>query len=141
MSVSESGRGWWPALLALLIFLVAGIYWPFGDDKTPSTRKQVAAPREADPLLDSIRVASWVWKPDRTGRINAVYGQVQNLSNRTIKQVVLQFRTQDENEQTIARHPIIVNNLQAGGKKPFREDVPRTGREAMGFVDVQKVNP
>ena len=141
MSISESSRGWWPALLALLILLIAGLYWPLGDSDSPSTRKQVHGPGETDPLLDSVKVVSWNWKPDRTGQIFAVYGQVQNLSGRNLKQVVLQFRTQDENEQTIARHPIIVNNFSPGQKKPFREDVPRTGGEAMGFVEVQKVHP
>lgn len=135
MAASKSGRGWWLAVPVLLFFLFTGLFWPFlSDEKEP-------VPRQTAPPTESVEIASWTWKKNRSGTLHAVYGEVRNLSDQDFKQVVLELRTQDENEQTIARYPITVNNLPAGKKKPFRKDVPRTGREAKGFLEVREAIP
>ena len=82
---------------------------------------------------------SWNWKDDRTGTIFAVYGTVKNLGNQDIQQVVMELRAEDADGQSVGRYPIIARNLPAGAEKPFREDVPRTGREVTGYLDVKRL--
>ena len=130
MAASPSGRGWWFVVPVLLFLLIVGIFWPFLDDEAP--------PAES-PAIDSVQVISWEWKSDRSGALFAVYGQVQNLGDRHIKQAVLELRAQDEDGRTLSRHSIVVKEIPAGGKKPFREDIPRTGKESMGFLEVREV--
>ena len=130
MAASASGRGWWFVVPVLLFLLIVGIFWPFLDDEAPSTER---------PALDSVEIVSWEWKSDRSGTLFVVYGQVQNLGDRHIKQAVLELRVQDEDDRTLSRHSIVVKEVPAGGKKPFREDIPRTGKESMGFLEVREV--
>ena len=89
--------------------------------------------------MDSVQVTSWDWREDRTGTIFAVYGTVRNLSSQGFREVVLEQRAEDADGQTIARHPVTLRSLPAGKEKPFREDVPRSGKEAKGFLEVKRV--
>ena len=134
MASPNPGRGWWLAALVILFLVFTGIFWPFVDDERPAERTS-----SADPYVDSVRVTSWNWRDDRTGTIFAVYGTAKNLSSQDIRQVVFELRAEDADGQTIARHPVTLRKLPAGAEKPFREDVPRSGKEAKGFLDVKRV--
>ena len=133
MGASKFGRGWWVAVpvIALFVLGIFWIFWPFVDNGDPPPDEGASA----------VKIVSWNWKKDRTGTIFAVYGSVRNLGDSDIRQVVLELRTIDEEDQIIARHPITVADLPAGGEKPFRKDVPRTGNEARGFLEVLDINP
>lgn len=134
MAQERSGLGLWVAGAVILFLVATGILWPFLDDEPPAGKAEVA-----DAYLDSVKVTSWDWRDDRTGSIFAVYGTIRNLGAQDIRQVVLELRAEDAEGQTVGRYPIIARNLAAGAEKPFREDVPRTGREAKGFLDVTRL--
>lgn len=134
MAEERRGLGWWIAGAVILFLAATGILWPFLDDEPPARRAG-----EADAYMDSIKVTTWTWKDDRTGSIFAVYGTVRNLGSQDLRQVVLELRAEDENGQEVARYPIIARDVEAGEEQPFREDVPRTGREARGFLDVKRL--
>ena len=134
MAASEPGRRRWFALLVIIFLVFTGIFWPLLDNKKP-------VPSSVKTAHPAVEIVSWNWKKDRTGNIFAVYGQVRNLTGKTIEQVVLELRTVDGEEQVIARHPIAVADLLPGQEKPFRKDLPRTSEETMGYLEVHKVVP
>lgn len=140
MSASGSGRGWWLVVLILLFFLFTGLFWPFVDDEKPPETQQPASEAPAS-LKDSVTVVSWDWRDDRTGSLFAVWGIVRNESSRDIDEVILELRTVDADSNVIARYGIRARNVPAGQEKPFRGDVPRTGREVRGFLEVNAVVP
>jgi hypothetical protein len=92
-------------------------------------------------MVDSVSVLSWEWRDDKTGSLFAVWGVVKNESSRALGEVVLQLRTVDEDSNTIAHHTIKAIGLAPHSTKPFRKDVPRTGRENKGFLTVLRVIP
>jgi len=91
------------------------------------------------PARDSeqVEVLDWNWKKDRSGRILAIFGNVRNNTETAFDEVVLELRTEDAEKKVLARHPIVVGKLGPNATRPFREDVPRTGDEAMGYVETK----
>lgn len=85
-----------------------------------------------------IQIVSWNWKKDRSGKILAIYGSIRNLTDRDIQSVVLELRT-EAGGNPIGHHALRVKNIPAGGDKPFREDIIRTGKEEMGYLTVKTV--
>ena len=81
----------------------------------------------------------WRWNRTVSGSMLAIHGTVRNNTTRRFKQVHLQLRIENQDGSVVARHLIVVRNLGPGEEKPFREDVPRTGREDMGFMEVVRV--
>ncbi|MDP6776700.1 MAG: hypothetical protein QGI83_08045 [Candidatus Latescibacteria bacterium] len=136
-----SQRGWWIAAPILLFFAATGLLWPILDGKVSGPEIQEGALAGSSGYTDSVKVETWNWKRDRSGSIFAVYGTIENRSGRDLAAVTLQLRTEDEAKNTLSTHAIVVARLPAHSRKPFREDVPRTGKEAMGFLDVAKVLP
>lgn len=95
-------------------------------------------PEPGPPMdTDLVEVTNWNWKRDRSGRILAVFGSVQNNSTVAFKSVILELRTEDEDKTVLGRHTIIVGSLGPNETKHFREDIPRTGLESMGYIDVK----
>ncbi|MDA0747844.1 MAG: DUF3426 domain-containing protein [bacterium] len=145
MAESGSRFGGWIAILILLFFLFTGLFWPILDNE-PARVPHLATPSGASAVdlgktvsIDSVNIVSWDWRDDRTGQTFAVWGVLRNVSNQHVNSVVLELRTEDANGQPLTRYPIISKNLPPGQEKPFRADVPRTGREAKGFLDVKRV--
>ena len=134
MAESNTGRGWWFATPIIIFFLFTGIFWPFVDDEGLTK----ALPLD---LMDAVEITSWQWKRDRPGKIFAVYGTIKNRTNKDIQKVVLELRTEDKDKKTLGTHLIGVLNLTANAEKPFRQDIPRTTLEAMGYLNVSKVIP
>lgn len=93
-------------------------------------------PPKADNLVE---ITTWNWKKDRAGRILAVFGMVKNRTPEAYSRVILELRTEDEDKEVIARHAIEVGRVEGNAERPFREDVPRTGREHMGFLEVKSL--
>jgi len=118
-------------VLCVAAVLVAGVYFLLVGGGSP--------PSVSGPTHDGVEISSWTWKKDRSETVFAVYGQVRNTTDHSISQAVLELRTVDDSDAEVARHRIAVANLPAQGSKPFREDVPCTGREARGFLDVIEV--
>jgi hypothetical protein len=141
MAETGSGRIWWIAILIVLFLAFTGLFWPYLDDEESAENKFAETAVPKDPMVDSVSVLSWEWRDDRTGSLFAVWGVVKNESSQTLGEVVLQLRTVDEDSNTIARHTIKANDLAPLGTKPFREDIPRTGRENKGFLTVLRVIP
>ncbi len=133
MSTGRAGLGLWVVGLVALFLAVTGVLWPFLDDEPD---KKNAA--KSDTYADSVQVASWEWRSDRTGSIFAVYGTVRNLGNQDLSQVVMQLRAEDQDGQEVGRYTILARNVGAGEEKPFRRDVPRTGKESTGFLEVKR---
>ena len=131
MAGAGSGRLRWVVLALVAAVVAAGIYLLSAGDGSP--------PSSPGRAHDAVEIASWTWKKDRSGSVFAVYGQVRNLTDEDFSQVVLELRTVDEQDAEVSRHPIVILALPAHGQKPFREDVPRTGREARGFLEVREV--
>ncbi len=86
-----------------------------------------------------VEIVSWNWKRDRAGRILAVFGTVRNNTPEPYTNVVLELKTEDEAETVLARHAIQIGPIDANADKPFREDIPRTGRERMGYLEIKSL--
>lgn len=141
MAGSATQRGWWISVPVLLFFVVTGLFWPILDGEVSRPGPAHQDLTQAAAYTDSVRVESWNWKRDRTGSIFAVYGTLENRSGRDLAVVTLQLRTEDDAKNTLSTHTIVVSRIPARTTRPFREDVPRSGKEAMGFLDVVKVVP
>ena len=89
---------------------------------------------------DNVEV-QWTWKRTVKGDVNFIYGTVQNNNDQTMKQVALEFRTQDAQGNILMTRNFVVENLPAQGQKLFSEDYPVHAQEDSGFVVVKKVIP
>ena len=108
--------------------ILLGVGWyslELGEEPAPPTNQKL------------VEVANWNWKKDRSGRILAVFGTVRNNTSETFSSVTLELRTEDETKTVVGRHRISVGRLGPKEERPFREDVPRTGQETMGFLEVK----
>ena len=141
MAGSGSHRSWWIATPILLFFVATGVFWPILDGEVSGPATQLEGMSRANVHTDSVRVESWNWKRDRSGSILAVYGILANQSGRDLTGVILRLRTEDDAKNTLSTHTIIVPRLPARSKRPFREDIPRTGKESMGYLDVVNAAP
>ncbi len=130
MAGSGSQRGWWIAVPILILFAATGLLWPILDGELPGPEEGPHGLVVENVLTDSVKVESWNWKRDRSGSIFAVYGTLENRSGRDLAVVTLQLRTEDDAKNTLSTHTISVSRLPARSKRPFREDIPRTGKEA-----------
>lgn len=88
---------------------------------------------------DQVEITSWNWKKSIDGRILAVFGSIKNKSQVTFKDVVLELRVEDETKAVIVRHSIRIGKLSGEEERPFRKDILRTGKEAMGFLEVKSL--
>ena len=140
MADVRSKLGWWISGLVILFFVVTWLFWPLLDDES-STREQTTGLNEENRLLGSVRILNWDWRRDRSGSVLVVYGVIQNQGDRDLKDVVLEFRAQDADGNLTGAATITVENLGAGQKKPFRQDLPPTGKEVMAFLEVRKASP
>ena len=136
MSSIESGKGWWIAVPIVLLLLLVALFWPIVSKDDGSS-----APVPTVSYIDSAKVTSWDWRADRSGKLFAVWGMVKNESGRQLTLVTLQVRTVDAQGHTIATYPIPAGSLKPGEVKPFREDIPRSGKEDKAFVIVWDVLP
>ena len=140
MAAIQSGRVWMFAILALILVGLIALYRGGEEPREQAPEStQTAVPR--DVMLDSVKVLSWEWREDKSGSLFAVWGMVKNESSRELNQVVLQLRTVDEDSITISRYSIKAMKLPPLSTKPFREDVPRTGREQKGYLTVLRITP
>lgn len=122
-----------PVFLFFLITIT--LLWIFqGNDKE-------SIPQQNHSSTKSIKINFWNWKKNKKGTLFSVFGEVQNLSDETFKRVILELRTKKKNGQLLSRHNITVKNLLNGEKKFFREDLPRTGQEENGFLEVKNAIP
>ena len=138
MAVTQSGRVWVFAILALILVGLVALYR--GAEEKPGLAPEATQTEaQSDVMLDSVKVLSWEWREDKSGSLYAVWGMIKNESSRELNRVVLQLRTVDEDSNTISRYSIKAMNLPPLSTKPFREDVPRTGREHKGFMTVLKI--
>lgn len=95
--------------------------------------------QENNTLTEKVEVR-WTWKRTRSQTDNVVYGTLHNKTDKTLKQVDLEFRTQDENGKTIQTKTFRVMNLPPMGQKPFTQDYPaQAANEDSGFVTVKQV--
>ena len=120
--------GQWSALAVCLIVLGLGVS---GFELGPEPTSQAGR--------EKIEVVNWNWKQSVNGRILAIFGSVRNPTSKPFDQVILELRTEDDQKKVLARHAINVGRVDAKTEKAFREDVPRTGQEAMGFVEVRSL--
>ena len=126
--MAEKGVGEWVSLGVFSILIVmAWSQFDLGHESGPP-----AGPNQ-------VEVSSWNWKGSRNGRILAVFGSVVNKSNQAFSDVVLELRVEDEGKNVLGRHQINVGNLKANATKPFREDIPRSGKESMGYIEVKSL--
>jgi hypothetical protein len=86
-----------------------------------------------------VEVVSWNWKQSRNGQILAVFGNVENKTRTNFEEVVLELRVEDKIGLVLARHTIHVGKLGAEEKRPFREDILRSGKEEMGYLEVKSL--
>ena len=86
-----------------------------------------------------VEVLTWNWRKDRTGKTLAVFGSVRNNTSESFTSVVLELRTEDASKIVIDRHTILVGPLGPNTEKPFREDISRSGLEAMGYLEVRSL--
>jgi hypothetical protein len=97
-------------------------------------------PEPSPPTNDNlVEVTTWNWKKDRSGKILAVFGSIRNNTSEAFKSVVLELRTEDASETVIGRHTIFAGALGSKATKPFREDITRSGTEAMGYISVKSL--
>jgi len=126
--MAEKGVGEWVSLGVFSILIVmAWSQFDLGHESGPP-----AGPSQ-------VEVSSWNWKGSRNGQILAVFGSVVNKSNQAFSDVVLELRVEDEGKNVLGRHQINVGNLKANATKPFREDIPRSGKESMGYIEVKSL--
>jgi hypothetical protein len=126
--MAEKGIGEWVSLGVFSVLILLG--WSQFD----------LGPEPGPPAGPSqVEVTSWNWKGSRNGRILAVFGTVVNKSTQAFSDVVLELRVEDEEKSVLARHQIKVGNLKANAKKAFREDIPRSGKESMGYIEVKSL--
>ena len=118
-------------LAIVLVVVVAGIA---SHEAGPPAEVQIAPESQ-------VKILNWNWKKDVTGRIFAVFGKVENLTDGELKNVKLELRTEDAQKSVLARHLVPVGDMPPRSKRPFREDVPRTGKESMGYLEVKSVGP
>ena len=107
----------------------------------PACSKEPPAPDPPADLSQSVQV-DWTWKRTVDESTNMIYGTVKNTSDQPLKQVELEFRTQNEEGKTLTARAFVVNDLSAGAQKPFTQDYPaQSAREDSGFVVVKNVIP
>jgi len=98
--------------------------------------------KESVPEPTESVAVNWTWKRTVKNDVNGVYGTVQNKIDKPIKEVVLEFRTQNNAGETLASRTFVIKDLPVGGQKPFTQDYPaREAQEDSGFVKVIKVIP
>jgi hypothetical protein len=99
------------------------------------------SPQKINPLSEQVEV-NWTWKRTVENSANFVYGTVKNKTDQKLKQVELEFRTQNKNGTTIQTHLFQIDNLEANSQKPFSQDYPaHSTQEDSGFVTVKKIIP
>ena len=123
------------ALGIILLILLALSYflWPFLDDET--------AGLTPSPDWEKTVEINWTWKINVKKTTNAIYGTIRNKGQKDLKQVILEFSTQNKSRLPVSSYTFTVDDLPAGEQKPFRQDFIRTGTEDSGFVKVTKVIP
>jgi hypothetical protein len=124
--MAEKGVGEWVSLgVFSIVIIMAWSQFDLGPESGPPTG------------ASQVEVSSWNWKGSRNGRILAVFGSVVNKSTQEFSDVVLELRIEDEDKNVLARHQINVGNLKANTNKHFREDIPKSGKESMGYIEVK----
>ena len=117
------------SLGVILIILAIGLAgFELGSESDPPSSEK-----------DQVEITSWNWKKSVNGRILAVFGSVKNKSRVTFEDVVLELRVEDETKAVLVRHKIRVGKLSGEEERPFRKDILRTGKEAMGFLEVKSL--
>ena len=119
-----------PAIPTIL-FIVALGFWSCQSEQPPP-------PEQSTSPAENVEV-QWTWKRTVKGDTNFIYGTVQNNNDQAMKQVALEFRTQDASGKILMTHNFVVKNLPAQGQKLFAEDYPVHAQEDSGFVVVTKV--
>lgn len=85
---------------------------------------------------------SWTWKRTANEDANVVYGSVKNKGDRALREVVLEFRTQNREGQIVNTHDFSLQDLLPGAEKLFTKDYPaQAALEDSGFVRVKRVIP
>lgn len=98
-------------------------------------------PQKSNTLDEKVEV-NWTWKRTVNKTTNVVYGTVKNKTDQNIKQVALEFHTQNASGETVQTHIFNIDNLEPNGQKPFTQDYPaKSTQEDSGFVTVKKVIP
>ena len=127
--MAEKSVGEWVTIGICAVALGAGLYaFELGPEPDPSSDQNL------------VEIVSWTWRKNVSGRILAVFGTVRNKTPEPFARVVLELRTEDESKKVLARHPIVVGKLEANADKPFREDIPRSGLEATGYLEVKSLS-
>jgi hypothetical protein len=121
----------WLLPLIVLFLVVTGITWPFLDNEQTGPQA---------PKTDVV-ILNWKWNKSVAGHIFAVFGEIENTSAANFSEVILEIKTADADDNILNRHPISAGPLEAGKRKYFRHDLPRTGDEAAGFLEVVRTIP
>lgn len=102
-------------------------------------QKQEAEQKTSDETNQNVAV-NWTWKRTVSGDKNVIYGTIHNKGEQNIKQVELEFRTQNAQGQVLFSHHFTVDNVTSGEHKPFTQDYPaRAAQEDSAFVTIKKV--
>ena len=117
------------ALAICAVIIGLGIYgFELGPELTPASDQNL------------VEIVAWNWRKNVSGRILAVFGTVRNKSPESLSRVILELRIEDQAKNVIARHLIDLGELPANADKPFREDIPRSGKEAKGYLEVKSLS-
>ena len=96
-------------------------------------------PQKNNDLSEKVEV-NWTWKRTVSKSANVVYGTVKNKTDQPLAKVELEFRTQNEQGETIQTRLFSVENIEPKGQKPFTKDYPaQSAKEDSGFVSVKNV--
>ena len=126
--MSEKSVGQWVTIAICAVALGSGLVaFELGPEPSPSTDQNL------------VEIVSWNWRKNVSGKVLAVFGTVRNKTPEPFGRVVLELRIEDNNKTVLARHSILVGRLEANADKPFREDIPRSGQEATGYLEVKSL--
>lgn len=117
----------WAIIAVVLVIIGSGIE---GVDHAPLKPELQDDPR--------VEIVSWNWNKNRAGDIFAVHGRVRNKTDRPIRSVYLELRT-EAGGKPLSSYTFRVQNIDPNEVKPFRKDVVRTGKEEMGYLTVKSV--
>lgn len=117
----------WAIIAVVLLIIGSGIG---GGDHAPLKTELQDNPR--------VEIVNWNWNKNRAGDIFVVHGRVRNKTDRPIRSVYLELRT-EAGGKPLSINTFRVQNIDPNEVKPFREDIVRTGKEKMGYLTVKSV--
>lgn len=97
-------------------------------------------PQHPDPAQNI--AIEWTWKRTANEDANVIYGAVQNKGDQPLREIVLEFSTQNREGQIVNAYEFSLTDLSAGEQKLFTKDYPaQAALEDSGFVRIKRVIP